>query len=300
MVIRPSSDELAVQTRGVATRLKYLMPGCPKNRRFVSAGVEYNTGTYEDYDATVYDARPLRDQFDLDNQGFVLADHKSCIQNWDDFDEVNAKYESEAVAHIKQLTGADLVMAQGWMFRTTKPPQRAVANYQHKGGVQPPAGEVHCDYNHRYADIMAERFYRQAYPNGQPFKRFIATSYWRCISEPPQDWPLAVCDARSAAEDGYETNTLIVCDRIPETDDEKFGPIPGEDDFPAAAIYHFSDKHRWWFYSDMNKDEALLLKFHDSDGSVACKVPHTAFSDETANATVTRRSIEVRSIAYFF
>lgn len=300
MIIRPDSDELITRTHGVQTQVKYLLPGCPKNRRFVSAGVEYNTGTYADYDVTVYDARPIRDQFDLDNQGFVLADQPSAVTNWDDFEEVERIYEQESNEAIKALTGADLVMTQGWMFRTPEPPRKAVENYQHKGGVQPPAGEVHCDYNHHFGDLMAERYYRSVHPDGPPFKRFIATSYWRCVSAPPQDWPLAVCDARTAVRDGYETNTLVVCDKIPETDEEKYRPIPGEEDMPAAAIYHYSDNHRWWYFSGMNKDEALLLKFHDSDDSVACKVPHTAFHDPSANATVPRRSIELRSVAYFF
>jgi len=92
----------------------------------------------------------------------------------------------------------------------------------------------------------------------------------------------------------------VVCDKIPVTDEDKYRPIDGEEQFPAAAIFHFNEDHRWWFFSEMNRDEVLLLKFHDSLESVARRVPHTAFHNPLAQATQARRSIELRSVAYFF
>ncbi len=49
----------------------------------------------------------------------------------------------------------------------------------------------------------------------------------------------------------------------------------------------------------MTRDEALLLKFHDSDRSVGWRTPHTAFWDGSFPAANVRESIECRTIAFF-
>jgi hypothetical protein len=49
----------------------------------------------------------------------------------------------------------------------------------------------------------------------------------------------------------------------------------------------------------MERDEVVLLKFHDSDRSKACRVPHTAFRDPSFPDARPRESIEFRTFAYF-
>ena len=85
---------------------------------------------------------------------------------------------------------------------------------------------------------------------------------------------------------------------IPDRD-TMLGEIPGEDDAITAAIFHFNPAHRWWYFSNMQRDEILLLKFHDSDRSKACRVPHTAFRDPNFPDALPRESIEFRTFAYF-
>ena len=50
----------------------------------------------------------------------------------------------------------------------------------------------------------------------------------------------------------------------------------------------------------MDAGEALLVKLHDTDHSVAWRAPHTAFHDASAVGAFPRQSIELRSIAYFY
>jgi hypothetical protein len=75
--------------------------------------------------------------------------------------------------------------------------------------------------------------------------------------------------------------------------------MPNEDQVPAAAIFHHSPAHRWWYFSNMIRDEVILLKFHDSDRSIAWRTPHTAFFDPSFADANIRCSIECRSVAYF-
>ena len=75
--------------------------------------------------------------------------------------------------------------------------------------------------------------------------------------------------------------------------------MPNEDTVPGAAIFHYSPDHRWWYFSNMVRDEALLIKFHDSDRSRAWRTPHTAFHDPSFPDAKIRSSIELRSVAFF-
>ena len=67
----------------------------------------------------------------------------------------------------------------------------------------------------------------------------------------------------------------------------------------TAAIFPYNPAHRWWYFSNMNRDEVVLLNFHDSDESNIMRVPHTAFQDSSFADAHPRQSIEVRTFAYF-
>ena len=72
-----------------------------------------------------------------------------------------------------------------------------------------------------------------------------------------------------------------------------------EKHFPGQQPYkHFLYTSFWRTF--MNRDEVLLIKFHDSRRERPWRVPHTAFYDDSLSNTQLRESIEFRSIAYFF
>jgi len=76
-------------------------------------------------------------------------------------------------------------------------------------------------------------------------------------------------------------------------------PVADEDKRVAAAIFHHNPNHRWWYFSNMTRDEALLVVFHDSRRVRPWRVPHTAFHDMSRPCATPRESIEFRSVAYF-
>ncbi len=288
--------------RTVEAQLKYLLPGTPINRRFVSAGVEVNTGKYGAFPMTIRDGRTIRQHFTLASHGFTLLDAPTAIRDFNDTDNVDARYQPEVEHYVRQATGADFVAAMGWMIRTSgdvaaRQRKRSEGeSYQHRAGVQPPAGEVHVDTDPARQVKAADRMYAKVRPNGPGYKRFIISSFWRTYSPPPQDCPLALCDGRSVRADEGTPNTLWVVDRIP---DDLFAPMDDANNPIAAAIFHHNPDHRCWYFSNMVADEALLFKFHDSDRSGAWRVPHTAFWDNSLPNAQPRESIECRSIAFF-
>jgi len=287
--------------RSVQAQINYLLPGTPINRRFVSAGVEVNTGLNGPFDVTIRDARAIRDHFTIDRQGFTLADCPTAIADFYDKPEVERLYPAEVAEHVRTLTGADFVAPMGWMIRNSgdiaKYQPKDGTPYVHAGGVQPPAGEAHIDTEPSRADRQARALYDRVRPDGPGYRRFIYSSFWRTFSPPPQDCPLALCDYRSVDDDEGLPNVLHVVDKIPEGD-AMFVPM-NDADQPAAAIFHYNPAHRWWYFSNMTRDEAILIKFHDSDHSVAWRTPHTAFWDPSFPDRQPRASIEFRSIAFF-
>jgi len=287
------------EARAVETQITYLLPGSFINRRFVAAGVEYNTGHYAPYPVKVRDARRLSRHFTLDRHGFTLARQPSAVEDFFDKEEVERIYPGEVISGVKALTGATSVAPIGWMVRTSgEIPKRRVVGYEHRGGVQPPAGEAHVDTEPGRADAYARSVYDRVFPNGKGFSRFIHSSFWRCFSEPPQDTPLAVCDARSVRADEGTPNTLHIVDEIPSPEDA-LSDKWNDNVLVAAAIFQFNPAHRWWYFSDMTRDEVLLIKFHDSDRSRAWRTPHTAFRDPSFPDARPRSSIEFRSVAFF-
>jgi hypothetical protein len=298
-----AADQGAIEesVRTIPAQLNYLLPGPDINRRFVSAGVEVNTGSYGLFTVTMRDARAIAGHFTLDRHGFTLLDAPSAVADFTDSDAVDRLYPEEVARYVQRATGADLVVPHGWMIRTSgdlvSRQKKTDAPYQHRGGVQPPAGEVHVDTDPARQMRAAEASYRKARPDGPGFRRFIVSSFWRTYSPPPQDCPLALCDGRSVRDDEGTPNILWIVDEIPQGA-AMFEPMDDESR-PAAHIFRHSPDHRWWYFSNMARDEALLFKFHDSDRTGAWRVPHTAFWDDSLPGAQPRESIECRSIAFF-
>lgn len=296
------TDDIEEGARKAPALIRYLAEGEYVTRRYVSQGAEMNTGEYADYECVVRDGMPIRDYFTLDVHGFTLGRHRSAVADFHDKPTVDALYLDEVEELVTRLCGATRTAAQGWMIRTsadlTERAKQKVEGYQHSGGIQPPAGEAHVDYNEVTGRRAAARVYADRFPDGPGYKRYICFSLWRTFSPGSQDWPLAVCDGRTVRDEETASNTLFVVDEFP-VGDALTAPVEGEDQMIAATIFRHRDRHRWWYFSNMAADDVLLFKFQDSDHSVTWRCPHTAFHDTSLPDAKTRSSIEVRCIAFF-
>jgi hypothetical protein len=274
---------------GVKATVDYLVPSSRINRRYVAPGAELNTGRYAPHTVFIRNGRPVQSALGLDTQGFVLAKQPSLVTDFRDKTEVDAVYSAEVERTVKALTGADLVAPLGYVLRTSGATSSE---------TQPPASEVHVDMTTDRAVRLAAAMYEKTFGGRPIFSRFIASSLWRPFSQPPQDWPLAVCDGTSVGDDEGVPNVMVRLAELPDPDN-----IPehceNEDTLPAASIFHFNPGHRWWYFPDMTRDEVLLVKFHDSDHSKAWRAPHTSFRDPGVQNAPPRQSIEFRTIAYY-
>jgi len=141
--------------REVKAQIRFVDPGDFVTRRYVSQGAEINTGTYSDHEVIVRDGMPMRDHFTLDTHGFMIAKLPSVVTDFHDKAAVDALYEREVEENIRKLTGADKVVARGWMIRTSadlsEHAKEKVEGYTHSGGIQPVAGEAEHERGRREA-----------------------------------------------------------------------------------------------------------------------------------------------------
>ncbi len=272
----------------VPAQITYLLPTSTINRRFWAPGEEYNTGVYAPYDVEISNAREAG-PFTLDQHGFELGTFPSDITDWEANYGPDTAYAAQVGDIAKAMCGADLIVPMGGQVRSSGLTSTT---------VQPPAAEAHVDFTTKTANMVAERMYRMARPDGAGFDRFICFSLWRCLSLAPQDMPLALCEGGSVRDDEGTHNTKVDVDVIP-TGDALFADIPGEEDMIAATIFRHSPDHKWWYFPDMTAEEVIFIKFHDSDHSRAWRAPHTAFHDSSRPNANERRSMEYRAVAYF-
>jgi len=236
----------------------------------------------------VQDARAVLRPFTLERNGFELVPHVSAVRDFTDPDEVRRVYDDEVREFVRERLGADEVALLGATLRRAADPKDHAS--------QPAAGLVHIDFSPEGAQQHAEETYARHFPDGPGFSRAVSTSFWRVFTPPPQDWPLAVCDFQSLSDDEGLPNTLYFVDEIPA---DPLAPVPGSPRTLSGSEFHHRDTHRWYFYPDMTRDEALFFVLHDSDHSRSWRVMHSAFLHAEAEATEPRHSVEYRTVAYF-
>jgi hypothetical protein len=235
----------------------------------------------------VTDARSLRT--DLDREGFLLVHHVSQVRDFDlvqEDPEVDALYIEETAALCASVTGASKVILQGGgKKRFGEAATDKLAPLRNAK----PARYPHADNTDVSAVQLVELF--AAFVEGIDLptrSRYAIYNLWRAVSPPPQDVPLAVCDARTVEPDDEVTVTAVTLER-------GVGEIVHD-----TTGYRYSDRHRWHYFPDMTRDEVLIFKAHDSDPDRARRVPHTAFDDPSCPAGVpTRASVEMRALALF-
>ena len=254
--------------------------------------------------------------------GFDLLQHPMEKPDIDflDHDQVVRRYYPQCAEIIQGASGARFVAAFDHNIRSVsgnRSKQRAQGGQQ----VQPPLHMVHGDYTltsapQRLRDLAkpptSNDTYRSLLADGQSLiepdavaraldsGRFAIINLWRNIArEPVATNPLAFCDAARVHPDDLVVFEIHYADRIGENYYAKY-----------------SDDHRWYFYSGLTRDEAVLIQQWDSAGELArskgtkadvlgpdnpCTFSfHSAFEDPIAPPDAPDRwSIEVRCVVLY-
>ena len=235
------------------------------------------TGTYESKPVRIRNGRGIEDSFALDQNGFVLTDHPTKMNNFFDAEELKAVYYPEVQKLLAETTGASRVEIFDHTLRSGDDATRK------EKLVREPVRAAHNDYT----EVSGPRRVREILPDEAEdllSKRFAIVQVWRAIRNPIEADPLTMCDARSFEMEDFLTAERRYPDRVGETYRMTYNPA-----------------HQWYYFPRMHRDEALVFKVYDSDESLPGRfTPHTSFEDPTSPANAgPRESIEVRTFSFF-
>lgn len=281
----------------------------------------------DEQEAAVANARLLDGaaQRTLKTHGFEMLSRPLEGRDLDFYnhEQVVRTYYPECARVVQEATGAAHVFAFDHNVRsaTGKESKKRLAGGQQ---VQGPAHIVHGDYTltsgpQRLRDLTkppgVNDTLKAVLAEGESLLqpdvveralddagRFAIINVWRNIAhEPVMTHPLALCDGQTVSPEDLVVFEIHYHDRIGENYFAKHAP-----------------QHRWYYYPEATRDEALLIKQWDSDGELArskgtrsdasgagrdapCTFSfHSAFKDPaTPPDAPDRWSIEVRCIVVY-
>jgi hypothetical protein len=236
-----------------------------------------NSGTQQQMPMAVLNGRRFAGSISLEQNGFVLVDHKTKVADFFDAQQLESVYYREIEQLIKRESGASRVVIFDHTLRSGDEAEREAKL------IREPVLSAHNDYTewsgpNRVREFMpgeAEELLR---------RRFAIIQVWRAINQTILSNPLALADAESVAMDD-----LVVAER-------RYPHRVGQ-----TYRLKYNANHRWFYFPEMRRDEAIVFKVYDSatDGR-ARFTPHTSFADPNTPADApARQSIEMRAFAFF-
>jgi hypothetical protein len=235
------------------------------------------TGSHDAKSMQIRNGRLAADRLSLDDQGFVFVEHKTKVGDFFDAEQLKSIYYPEVEALIKKTSGASRVVIFDHTLRSGEEAERE------EKLIREPVLSAHNDYTewsgpNRMREVLpdeADELLKQ---------RFAIIQVWRAINRPIQANPLALADAKSVAMEDLIVAERRYPHRVGQTYRLKYNP-----------------NHRWFYFPEMRRDEALVFKVYDSEKDGRARfTPHTSFADPNSppNAPA-RQSIEVRAFAFF-
>lgn len=234
----------------------------------------------------VSDARSVPDEaVVLDEQGFKLYAWPTQMEvrgesdaDWYDREKVDSIYLAECAELVKKATGATRAIPFDYVLRNSK--------LAKEGKTAGYGNGPHNDHTLVSGPRRVREMLGPEPVNDEVMKhRFAIMNVWRRW-DGGNDWPLGACSYPSLdyQRDMVATD-LVYKQRTGETYMVRHGP-----------------NHRFFWWSDMHKDEAVILKVYDSEPTVARGSLHTGFrlpdSHRNMNDPV-RESMEVRFMVFW-
>ena len=239
-----------------------------------------HVGNFTMREVTVHNGRHHKQISSLDVEGFKLVSQVTAVEDFYDDAQIETTYHDEVKALLTEVTGA----ARVEVFDDTR--RTSSLSLRKEKMIREPADIAHNDYTARsgikrlrdhFADDPdeAERLLQ---------RRFAIVNVWRSIAGPIYNYPLVMCDAAT-----MKPEDLVSVERRAE---DRIGEL--------QVVLH-NPEQSWYYFPDMQMNEALLFKTFDSetDGRTRFTV-HSSFEDPDAPVNAPpRESIETRCLLFF-
>jgi hypothetical protein len=246
------------------------------------------------HDVIIRNARPIAHELSLDREGFTLVKHKTSCANERRVEAMREKYLDEMVLFIKAYFRASWVIPRRKSVHLRRAEGTAIpeCGWNAVTGIRQPAGLAHVDYAPITAPMVAAAENQLPGIPIRPYSRLMIVQAWRALSPPPQDFPLAFCDATS-----LDKSDMVEVDYVGNADANARNE-PGS----ATKTYNarFSPAQRWYYFPDLTADELILFTGYDSDAHYRIWSAHSAFDNRRGFPHARpRESVEGRFFVYF-
>ena len=234
-----------------------------------------SSGAQQDFPMEIINGRGKATS--LDENGFVFVEHRTLVRDFLDPGELKSAYYPEVAALVAKLSGAKRVHVFDHTLRSGDGAEREAKL------LREPVLSAHNDYT----DWSGPNRVRELLPAEAEQLlqgRFAIIQVWRAINRPIQSNPLAIADASSIAPEDLLIAERRYPHRVGQTYRLKYSPA-----------------HRWFYFPEMRRDEALVFKVYDSEKDGRARfTPHTSFDDpSTPPGAPPRQSIEARALVFF-
>lgn len=270
----------------VEAALSYLVPGDAKPVHYAYTppdGEVWESSQYDEVLVGIADARSMDAPPSIQREGFERWDAPTGLVNHHDADEIRRLYYPELQALALSVTGGRSAYVFDHLVREREAGKGELSfGRSERGQHAAPNGRIHNDYTELSGRRRLGLVLGDVPENRMP--RYCIINVWRSLRGPVWDTPLAVCDARSV-----DATDLIEAEvRYPNRSGEIY-------------VARHTARHSWWYYSGLDRHEALIFKQYDSRLSgIARFVPHAAFLHPDAPAGAPpRSSIEARCLVVF-
>jgi hypothetical protein len=266
--------DVAVYPQTVTSTLHYLQRSAAKPARYVTEpppGLPVWNGIDDPHELRIEDARGRESEFTLDRNGFALIKAPTAVADFYSPEEIKQVYYPEVERLLRDTLGVSRVFVFDHNVRNAGRP-----------GASEPVRRVHNDHTVNSAPRRVRDHLGADAPELLKH-RFGIINVWRPIRGPVQDSPLALCDAQSFTDDD-----LIATDLV-------YNHVRGE-----TSSVAYNPAHRWYYFSQMQTDEVVLIRVHDSSNDGRARLSfHTSFENPLAPGAPPRESIEVRALVFF-
>jgi len=224
---------------------------------------------------TIRDIRGREDCFNVDDHSFAalqVPDLKSMDVSNDE--SIEAQYYPLIERVLRQHFHAEGI----FIF------DHCIRRISSDKSIQSPVRKVHIDQTPFSAEMRLKRHVPESVQQSIAAnnKRVRLINVWRPIRRQVTDHPLTFAESASVADEDLVEVAHIFDDRVGET-----------------FAVKYNEKQKFWYWSNMQVDEILLLQCSDNaksvDGRSASRCAHASF-ELPGSVTNERESIEVRCL----
>ena len=254
----------------------------PRSNSEKKASIHQNDsgGAAVPQDVRVHDGR--LEKLTIDDASFELMDCPTALSTSDFYKmedgDIQTRYYDEIIYAVKEKLGCDKVICFDHQVRNQeKSGEEGVQGYA--------GGGPHTDSSPVSGDQLAIEMTED---NEHNYGRYAYINLWRNIAETPiENDHLAMLDERT---------TVKPDDYIPR---DFFGDGYTQVQYGLNARH--ASLHKWYYFPQMTKNEAIIFKQMDSDYTKSGRICfHMSVNDPSVKApTPPRQSIEVRMMCYW-